>query len=79
MTIDNLFQKCLTRDKFIKINSTEAPKNFDDMQVSGDYALKQLELIKQCLSNFKKLKRNIDGVQNIKKSKQTMRENNEIV
>ncbi len=43
MTIDNLFQKCLTRKEMIismkEFLTREPPKNFDDMQVSGENAI----------------------------------------
>lgn len=42
MTIDNLFQKCLNRDTALKrktFKDGDPPKNFNDMQKSGDHAL----------------------------------------
>ena len=52
MTISNLFDKCKKRDMFIKNLKQEDPKNFNNMQLSGESALEKLEIIKNCLVNF---------------------------
>ena len=80
MTIDNLYQKCQQRKKMIISKlEREPPKNFDEMQQSGENSLAQLVIIKQCLENFINLKKVLDDKQHIKDKKVEMRENNEIV
>lgn len=50
MTIDNLFQKCIKRKDMIismkEFMERDPPKNFDDMQLSGENALAQLNIVK---------------------------------
>lgn len=62
-----------------EFSSSEQPKNFDDMQKRGDYALAQLNLIYQCVKNFRRLHKALEDVKHIKEEKQKRRDNNEIV
>lgn len=48
----------------------EPPKNFDDMQVSGENAIAQLKIIKQCLENFNTLKGALEKNTEFQSSKQ---------
>ena len=57
----------------------DPPKNFDDMQLSGENALAQLNIVKQCLENFIRLRKALDEKTHIKDEKQRKRDNNEIV
>lgn len=57
----------------------DPPKNFDDMKVSGENAIAQLNIIKQCLENFIRLKGALDTKTHIKEEKQKKKDNNEIV
>ena len=59
--------------------SREYPKNFDDMQLGGEKSLAQLNVIRQCLENFGRLKQALDEKPHIKEEKQKKRENNEII
>lgn len=43
--------------------SKETPKNFDDMQMSGENSLAQLNIVKQCVENFDRLKKAINKPQ----------------
>ena len=82
MTIDNLFQKCLERKELIvsmkEFMQKDPPKNFDDMALSGENAISQLNIVKQCLENFAKLRKALDEKPQIKEEKQRRRENNEL-
>jgi hypothetical protein len=49
--------------------SRDPPKNFDDMQLSGENAIAQLNIIKQCLENFIRLKNALDTKNHIKEEK----------
>ena len=61
MTIDNLYTKCnKMQDIFPSTKNYkkwENLKNFDNTSQSGEKAVTQLEIIVQCLENFKKLKK----------------------
>ena len=61
MTIDNLYKKCGTMQGVFPSTKNyekwESLKNFDDTNQSGEKAVTQLEIIVQCLENFKKLKK----------------------
>lgn len=45
---------------------------------SGENALAQLNIIKQCLENFARLRKALDEKQYIREEKQKRRENNEL-
>ena len=62
-----------------EFTSSEQPKNFNDMKKSGEYALDQLNLIYQCIKNFRRLHKSLEDVKHIKEEKQKKRDNNEIV
>lgn len=80
MSIDNLYVKCSTKDMFLKkLENGEVPKNFNDMQTSGEFALSQLNSIYQCIKNFKRLKKALDDIPKFKEEKKKRLENNEIV
>jgi len=47
MTVENLFRKCQERKEMVRGRlSGDEPKNFDDMQLSGENAIDQLKIIK---------------------------------
>ncbi len=62
MTIENLFEKCQQMPDIFpstkNLKGLEDVKNFDDTHKRGQKAAVQLEIIIQCLDNFKKLKKN---------------------
>ena len=64
MTIHNLYNKCLAKQRNMvitwkDIESTDLPKNFDDTAKSGEAALAQLSILLQWVQNFKILKEKI--------------------
>lgn len=63
----------------MKESIIQEPVNFDNMTDSGEKALAQLSIIKQCLENFIRLKLALDSKVNIREAMQLKRENNEIV
>jgi hypothetical protein len=81
MTVENLFQKCLKRKEMIismkEFMEKDPPKNFDDMGLSGENAVAQLNIVKQCLENFIRLKRSLDDKTHIRDEKIRKRDNYE--
>lgn len=56
MSIDNLYNKCLKKEKLLsKSKISDLPKDFDEIQKRGKCALQQLEIIKSTTENFKEL------------------------
>lgn len=61
MTIENLYTKCEKMGDIFpskkNLKDYESMKNFNDTHKSGEKATIQLEIVIQCLENFKKLKK----------------------
>ena len=61
MTIENLYAKCNAMPDIFPSTKNykkwEGLKNFNNTSQSGEKAVTQLEIIVQCMENFKKLKK----------------------
>lgn len=88
MSIENLYRKCLVREtlqttlkskKNYENKGDGSPKNFDNMQLSGENAVSQLNIIHQFVENFIRLKKSLDGNEKIQVEKQKKKDNFEIV
>ena len=80
MTIENMHRKVLSVKGFPQQNvEFTAPKNFDNMQLSADYANLQLQQIHKLVNSFNQLRGVLDTKQTIKDTKQKMKDNYEIV
>lgn len=56
MSIDNLYNKCLKKEKLLsKSKIDNLPKHFNDIQIRGEFAIKQLDVIMSSTENFQSL------------------------
>ena len=63
MAIDNLYQKCVNRETYLKYTSDikSDPKTYDNIKQREEYALEQLKLVQQYLEDYKRIIENYDA------------------